>query len=151
MIHREDAEQAALFQWANLTAMPPKLAAFPGDKIGDYLFSIPNGGFRNAREAARMKLQGVMPGVSDVFFSVPSERGHLRGYHGLYIEMKARKPDHAPVTDKQAQFQNRMFMVGYVTTVCYGSEEAERVIRRYLSDSKHPGECHDKTSTAKRG
>lgn len=32
------------------------------------LFSIPNGGKRNAREAARLKRQGVTAGVSDLIF-----------------------------------------------------------------------------------
>lgn len=32
------------------------------------LFSVPNGGFRNSREAARMKLTGTVSGVSDLIF-----------------------------------------------------------------------------------
>ena len=50
----------------------------------EWLHAVPNGGFRHAATAGRMKAEGVKGGVPDV--SLPVPRG---GYHGLYIEMKA--------------------------------------------------------------
>ena len=49
--HFEDDEQAAVFDWA---------AHMPALK---WMHSIPNGGKRNIREAARLKRQGVKSGV----------------------------------------------------------------------------------------
>ena len=123
MIHREDAEQKALIQWADITPMPAR----PGEKIGDYLFAIPNGGYRKAREARRLKALGVRPGVSDLFFSVPSTTKH-----GLYIEMKAPRGNDTRVSVSQATFIERMNSVGYQATVCHGWDEARDAINKYL-------------------
>lgn len=52
-----------------------------------FAFAIPNGGKRNAREGARLKKQGVLAGVADVF--VPSTC--YQTDKGLFIEFKAPK------------------------------------------------------------
>lgn len=74
----EHGQQAALFCWA--TTM---LAKYP---CLEYMYAIPNGGFRNVREAAKFKAEGVKAGVLDVCLPYPR-----RTYHGLYIEMKRPK------------------------------------------------------------
>jgi len=116
MNHHEDAEQTALFEWASYH---PELK---------WLFSIPNGGNRNPREAARLKAQGVKPGVSDIF--LPVARG---GYQGLFIELKRRKA-HGPsrVSKPQSEFLYDMTEEGYRAVVCYGAEDAMRVITEYM-------------------
>jgi hypothetical protein len=48
------------------------------------LFAIPNGGRRDAVTGARLKAEGVVAGVADLFLAVP--RG---GCGGLFVEMKA--------------------------------------------------------------
>ena len=133
MIHREDAEQKALIQWADITPMPAKCRTQPVEnkKIGQYLFAIPNGGKRNRIEAARLKGLGVRAGVSDLFLSFPS-----MAKHGLYIEMKAPKPHGSSASDKQKDFQNTMYLVGYMTVICYGWDEARLCIISYLTRSE---------------
>ena len=84
MKHREDMEQFALMQWARITR-------HNGGVIADWLIAIPNGGKRNAGEAARMKKQGVKAGVSDLFLALPAKR-----FHGLWIEMKAPETNTSP-------------------------------------------------------
>ena len=37
-------------------------------KLRGLLFSVPNGGLRNKREAARLKQTGLTPGVADLLF-----------------------------------------------------------------------------------
>ena len=116
MNHRESDEQQALFQWAKLME-----AQFPELSL---LHSIPNGGKRNSREAARLKKEGALAGVSDIF--LPVARG---GYHGLYIELKVKgnKPSEA-----QEWWIEETKKQGYYSKVCYGWAEASEVIKRYL-------------------
>lgn len=130
MIHREDAEQKALIQWADVVPMPAGLALYAGAKVGHYLFAIPNGGARNKTEAARLVGLGVRAGVSDLFFSFPSPG--FPSNHGLYIEMKAQKPHGAKLTAKQNEFLMRMEIAGYRATVCYGWDAAREAICKYL-------------------
>ena len=52
-------------------------------KISRLLFAVPNGGARNAREAAIMKGEGVTAGVSALILLFPSG-----GFHSLCIEFK---------------------------------------------------------------
>jgi hypothetical protein len=114
--HTESLEQQALFQWAKLMqGQHPELCL---------LHSIPNGGKRNAMEAARLKKEGVLAGVSDVF--LPVARG---GYHGLYIEMKSGK---GKPSDAQKWWIAKTTEQGYYSTVCYGWVDASEVIKRYL-------------------
>ena len=118
LIPTEEEEQTVLFSWAAL--MEGRL---PGLK---WMHHIPNGGKRNKAEAARFKAAGVRAGVSDVF--LPCPRGV---YHGLYIEMKAK--DGRP-TEEQEKFIADMRARGYRAEVCYGAEEAERVILAYMEE-----------------
>lgn len=73
----ESDEQSAVVDYCDLKGIP--------------CYHIPNGGLRSKREAARMKGQGVRPGVPDL--CIPVAR---RGYHSLYIEMKAAEGGRAP-------------------------------------------------------
>lgn len=111
--HRSEAtEQTILFEWAEYI---PELK---------FMFAIPNGGSRNPIEAKNLKRQGVKAGVSDICLPLP--KGN---YHGLFIEMKVgrNKP-----SDKQKEFLAHVNSVGYKGTVCYGFEEAQKVILDYL-------------------
>lgn len=117
MMHDEDSEQIALMQWARLqSGKIPELAL---------LFHIPNGGKRDAREAARFKAMGVKPGVPDMFLPVPCGI-----YCGLWIELKRR--DGGKLSKNQAEFLEALAGQGYKTAVCAGWEEAKNEILRYL-------------------
>lgn len=84
----EDTEQMGVIDWANWNT-----GRFPELKL---LFHVPNGGKRNAAEAARFKAMGVKAGVPDL--CLPVARG---GYAGLYIEMKYGKNK---TTEKQEEW-----------------------------------------------
>jgi hypothetical protein len=129
-IYREDAEQRALIQWADLAPMPAYIG-IRGAKVGHFLFAIPNGGARNPIEAARLVGLGVRAGVADLFFSYPSPCIR-RPKHGLYIEMKAPKPHASRMTDKQTQFAMKMTDAGYECVVCFGWDAARTAIQLYL-------------------
>ena len=89
------------------------------------VFAIPNGGKRNAAEAAHLKRQGVKAGVPDLCLAVP--RG---AYHGLYIKLKVgtNKP-----TENQLAWLKLLKQHGYAVAVCYSAEEAKDVIDKYLN------------------
>lgn len=116
MRHIEDTEQIHLFDWAAMqSGKYPELLS---------LFHIPNGGKRDAREAARFKRMGVRAGVPDMFLPVP--RGK---YHGLFIELKAKG---GKVSKNQTEWLKILAESGYAACVCFGFDEARRDIINYL-------------------
>lgn len=116
MNHKESDEQISLFQWEKLSQ-----GKYPELKL---LHSIPNGGKRNQLEAIRLKREGALAGVSDIF--LPVARG---GFHGLYIELKVKggKP-----SDNQKWWIAETTKQGYLANVCFGWVEAKGVIEGYL-------------------
>ena len=117
MRHDEHHEQVSLIAWAEWASFDrPELAM---------LFAIPNGGARDAVTGAKMKAEGVKPGVPDLCLPVAR-----CGYHGLYIEMKRR--DGGRVSPVQQRWIDRLTEQGYRVVVCHGRDEAERVIVAYL-------------------
>lgn len=118
-IPTEAQEQTALFQWAGMmTGKWPELRI---------LHHIPNGGSRNAIEAARLKAQGVKPGVPDIF--LPCAK---KGFYGLYIELKRQKGGR--VSEEQKSMIDALRDEGYKVAVCKGWEEAKNVITEYMND-----------------
>lgn len=115
----EDTEQMGVIDWAGWNTN-----RFPDLKL---LFHIPNGGKRNAAEAARFKAMGVKAGVPDLCLPVP-----MNGYAGLYIEIKYGKNK---TTDKQDEWIKALRQQGYKVTVCYGGEEATKELETYLQGS----------------
>ena len=89
------------------------------------LFAIPNGGKRSAREAARLKRQGVLAGVPDLFLALPTA-----DYSGLFIEMKASG---GRLTTAQSAMHVRLLKAGYEVVICYSFEEFKKTIKDYLA------------------
>lgn len=112
----EHDEQVAVINWFRL--QHKKLI----------LFASANGGMRNIGTAVRLKQSGVLAGVSDLFLMKPSAL-----YHGLFIEMKAIK---GRVSDEQLYFIEAAQDQGYAACVCYGFDDAQAVITKYLHDEK---------------
>lgn len=112
----EDQHQAAVVEWAAWNG-----GAYPALCL---LFAIPNGGKRDARTAATLQRTGVKAGVPDLCLPVPS-----KGAHGLWVEMKKKG---GRVDAKQAVWHERLRLMGYRVSVCYGADAAIRCIRNYL-------------------
>lgn len=110
----EHGHQVALIQWFDRT--------YPEHK--GRLFAIPNGGFRHAVTAQKLKLEGVRSGVPDLMLPVPAN-----GYHGLFIEMKAEKGRLSP---QQKDWIAFLCHRDYKALVCQGVEQAKEVIKCYL-------------------
>ena len=113
----EATEQERLISWAGW-----QHNTYPELKL---LYHVPNGGSRNTLEAANLKRQGVKAGVPDLCLPVARQ-----GHHGLYIEMKWGKNK---VTENQSQWLEELRQQGYKAVVCYGADEAIRVIEEYLN------------------
>jgi hypothetical protein len=124
MKHIEHEHQVALIAWARRVAIPAAPDVRAGARVADYLLAIPNGGSRNPREGARLKAEGVKPGVSDLL--MPLRRG---GFGGLWLEMKA--PGKKP-TPEQREWLARMNAAGYCATWCDDWSLAAKAIAGYL-------------------
>jgi hypothetical protein len=115
----EADEQMMLMKWAAYSrGKYPELAM---------LFHIPNGGSRNRIEAARLKAQGVCPGVPDL--CLPVARG---AYHGLFIELKRQKGGR--LSDEQKGWLDALGRNGYRAIRCDGWAKAAEEIARYLGE-----------------
>lgn len=93
-----------------------------------HLFSIPNGEYRHIATAVKLKRSGVLAGVSDLFLMIPKN-----GYHGMWIEMKAKT---GSVSDSQKEFMAAASSMNYLAVVCYGFDEAKDAITKYLQERK---------------
>ena len=95
------------------------------DLKGITVFHIANEGRRSPATAARLKAEGMRPGVPDL--CVPVARGR---YHSLYIEMKA---DGGKLTDEQSAWLVRLRAEGMCAYCCYGADSAIALIDRYMA------------------
>lgn len=114
----EYSEQVELFKWARLVKTPL-------GPLSNYMFAIPNEGKRSHQTAARLKAQGLRPGIPDVMIALP-----MNGKPGLFIEMKRQKG--SKVSDNQKRWLDRLSRAGYVTAVALGFEQAREIVERYL-------------------
>ena len=83
---------------------------------GIRIIAIPNGGQRSIATAARLKAEGVMPGVPDMF--IPAWR--------VWIEMKREKG--GTVSADQKDWLDYLTECGYRCFVARGAEDAKRQI-----------------------
>ena len=105
--------QKAFFDWASYQRIP-------GIEL---LHATPNGGARHRAVAAKLKAEGVKPGVPDV--SWPVARG---GYIGLAIEFKS---DDGKPTKEQRQRIDKLQREGWCVAVCWSWEAAARLLQGY--------------------
>ena len=112
----ETLHQQALFQWARMHVSKYQEL--------ELLHAIPNSGYRNKITAARMKKEGQLAGVSDIFLPVARQ-----GYHGLYIELKVKG---GRLTEKQGWWILKVIEQGYKALVCIGWESAKKELIEYL-------------------
>mgnify|MGYP000303687885 CR=1 FL=1 len=114
----ETGEQQAVFQWAKY-----HLGKYPDL---EWMYAIPNGGYRHKATAARLKAEGVKSGVPDICLPIP------RGiYPGLYIEMK--RPKKGRLSENQKRWRAVLCRNGYRVERCDGWQQAVAVLLNYLN------------------
>lgn len=89
------------------------------------LFAVPNGGWRNAVVAGKLKAEGVLAGVSDLILLHRNSQ-----YGALLIEMKTPKGSQS---EYQEKWQQKIEQNGYKYVICHSRDEFEREIENYLS------------------
>lgn len=85
------------------------------------VFSVPNGGSRNVIEAANLKKEGALAGVSDLV--VVADR------KVLFVEMKTRK---GRQQESQKDFQHRVEVLGHRYVVCRSLDDFMREIKNWI-------------------
>lgn len=83
------------------------------------LFSIPNGGQRNAVTGAILKAEGALAGVADLQILHAAH-----GYHGLFIEMKTHSGKQQPSQIAESE--------GYKYAVCRSFDDFEKTVNEYF-------------------
>ena len=118
MRHLESGLQQACVGWFNL-----QYASYYG-----LLYSSLNGVYTTSSQARSAKAEGMVPGVADLTLSVAR-----RGYHGLFIEMKAGSRGRQ--SEAQRRWQLKVEEQGYCYVICRSFADFKRVIDGYLSET----------------
>ena len=124
----EHEEQAAYVRWLELQAV---LRKYPDLLIGyaninEQKFAPGETRIGRIKRLKKLKAQDHKAGVPD--FTLPIPR---YPYHGLYIEFKSRNPK-AMTSDDQKHYIKSLTRLGYLTEVCWGSDQAIIVTETYL-------------------
>lgn len=143
----EALEQQKLIQWLRIkkitfTSMPNEnrwsgvirglLIKLLGQKRGTQVAAKISSSIENS-----MRAEGKQKGYPDLIIDEPSVY-----YYGLRIELKrARKQlktklstAHTKVSPEQEEWINKLNKKGYKALVCYGADEAIKVIEDYMED-----------------
>ena len=80
----------------------------------------PNGGKRNIKTAARLKKEGVLPGVPDIQIMLP--------HRSAFLELKSKR---GRLTDSQIAFRQSAQAAGHWWEVAYSFDEAWAVLERW--------------------
>ena len=107
----EHYEQATFVAWFRQT--------YPSVRI----FAIPNGGSRSRTQGAKLKLEGVTPGVPDLF--IPA--------WNLWVEMK--RSVGGRLSAEQKDWISYLQDVGHCAIVCAGCSDAQEKVRQFEKGS----------------
>lgn len=107
--HEESKIQQAVVQWFRLQYPKYIIAA------------VPNGGYRNTKEAAIMQREGILAGFSDLII--------IAQHNVLFVEMKTKD---GLQSDKQKEFQNKVSRLGFEYVICRSFEQSVLAIERWL-------------------
>lgn len=110
----ESTIQKAVFNWVKLQK-----------DLEGLVFKIPNEGKRSLAYGKRMREEGMLAGVFDIFVSIPAH-----GFHGMWLELKSRN---GKISLMQHKFKRKQESMGYYCIVCYDIDEAIENLAWYCS------------------
>lgn len=90
------------------------------------MFSVPNGGKREKREAIRLKAEGMLAGVPDIMIAEPS-----REFHGLFLEFKTAK---GKPSESQKEIITKLREKNYKCVIVRSADDAWRTLMWYLEE-----------------
>ena len=123
MSHPEHYEQCAVVEWWRLQ-YPSWSGLLFASANGLYLGGTPR---QRAVRWALFEKSGGRAGVSDLMLAIAA-----KGYHGLWIEMKAVKGGR--LSQDQAEFIADMTAQGYMAICCKGADSAIDTIKDYMRE-----------------
>lgn len=112
MFYRESKIQQAIVKYAKLARLD--------------VFSIPNGADVPASNRIRLKSEGLLPGVPDLFFPVSS-----KNFHGLFMEVKA---ENGRLSKEQKTIINLLSNNGYKCVVVFSLDDAIKELEIYIKE-----------------
>jgi hypothetical protein len=116
MRHLEDSLQKSCVRWFDY--------AYPKYRLS--LHHSPNGGKRNAIEAAKFKQMGVRAGFPDFILLIPN-----KFYPFCAIELKTKT---GKQSEHQKEYQKEFESIGAKYVVCRSLEEFIEVVNGYLAE-----------------
>ncbi len=119
--HPEDDLQIDCVSW--FRERYPELAPLLFHPNNEAFFGAGKTMQQRARAGKRAKDMGVMPGVADLVLLYPSS-----GYHGLMIEMKAKK---GRQQEGQKDWQSVVERYGYKYVICKARLDFHKIIEQY--------------------
>lgn len=102
-------------------------------KLAKLCFAVPNGGWRNRREARIMKAEGVTPGVADVILLKPSG-----GFASLCIEFKTEDKG-SRQQESQKEWQAAAEEAGNRYELIRTFDRFREVVTEYLNPDRNGG------------
>jgi hypothetical protein len=97
-------------------------------KYSKLLFAIPNGGSRNIKEAAKLKREGVVAGISDLILLLANKH-----YNCLCLETKT-KEKYSRQSESQKQWQKEVENNGSKYVVFRNFDEFEKIVIEYINN-----------------
>jgi hypothetical protein len=95
---------------------------------GQFLYHVPNESVGGYGWMIRNRQMGMRKGVPDLVLPIP-----MRGFHGLYIEMKTEK---GRLSTEQKRWADALKTFGYCMEVAHGWEEARDTLSWYMEVNK---------------
>ena len=114
--HPEEDLQAACVEWFR----------YAWRKYWRLLFAVPNGGSRNAKEAANLKRAGVVAGVADLLLLVPNKY-----YGALCLEAKWENNDQS---EAQKEWERAAVAAGNKYALFRSLDEFMGIVNDYLKN-----------------
>lgn len=101
-----------------------EMIRYKGKPLKEYVYAVPNGGYRPKKTGSLMKKEGVKRGVPDIHCFIA-----IAPFHSLYIEMKTEKGDLSPHQERVIKLLREQ---GHKVVVCRSAASAVDEILKYL-------------------
>lgn len=115
----ESQIQIAIVEWAATQTYKDRTLAY-------YLFHVPNGGRRSAREGNKLKKEGMHVGIPDLYMDIARGR-----YFGFRLELKRNTG--GIVSKEQKERITVLKEEGYCAVICRGFDASVKAISDYMA------------------